>query len=377
MQDSNNDIWVFLSHSNKDYEKVRQVRNLLEEQKFRPLMFFLCCLDDDQEIDILIKREIDHRTRFIYCESENSKESKWVQEEVKYIKSKDRVFETINLDLPITEIKKQLDSFRKKANIFISYQRDDTKLAKAIYNRLRKYEFNVWIDSENIQTGGSFSRQIEDAILNAVNNGYVIALLNERILNPQGWMRVELKKALQESVHPERTIIPVVQDSSLWNKLSNDLGLQSLHSINEIDSSVVEPTKRCNYIVDEFIMRVLPPGAILSHAKNFEKGFYGFKDLEEAKKLYSLCFKIAERQEKSGNTAGYGVLGFCYEHGYGTEKNLGMAIDYYREAAKNSPQYQDDYKRLYKQLYGREIETSNETVGLWNAIKKIWKKNTI
>lgn len=360
----NNEIWVFLSHSNKDYEKVRQVRNLLEEQKFRPLMFFLCCLDDDQEIDNLIKREIDHRTRFIYCESENSKESKWVQEEVKYIKSKDRVFETINLDLPITEIKKQLDSFRKKANIFISYQRDDTKLAKAIYNRLRKYEFNVWIDSENIQIGGIFSRQIEDAILNAVNNGYVIALLNERILNPQGWTRVELKKALQESDHPERTIIPVVQDSSLWNKLSNDLGLQSLHSINEIDSSVVEPTKRCNYIVDEFIMRVLPPGAILSHAKNFEKGFYGFKDLEEAKKLYSLCFKIAERQEKSGNTAGYGVLGYCYEHGYGTEKNLGMAIDYYREAAKSFPQYQDDYKRLYKQLYGREIKTSNETVGL-------------
>jgi len=191
--EDNNEIWVFLSHSNKDYEKVRQVRNLLEEQTFRPLMFFLCCLDDDQEIDNLIKREIDHRTRFIYCESENSKESKWVQEEVKYIKSKDRVFETINLDLPITEIKKQLDNFRKKANIFISYQRDDTKLAKAIYNRLRKYEFNVWIDSENIQTDGIFSRQTEDAILNAVNNGYVIALLNERILNPQGWTRVELK----------------------------------------------------------------------------------------------------------------------------------------------------------------------------------------
>lgn len=54
---SNNDIWVFLSHSNKDYEKVREVRNLLEEQNFRPLMFFLNCLNDDEEIDSLIKRE--------------------------------------------------------------------------------------------------------------------------------------------------------------------------------------------------------------------------------------------------------------------------------------------------------------------------------
>lgn len=43
-------IWVFLSHSNKDYEKVRQVRNILEQQGYRPLMFFLNCLNDDNEI---------------------------------------------------------------------------------------------------------------------------------------------------------------------------------------------------------------------------------------------------------------------------------------------------------------------------------------
>ena len=52
-------IWVFLSHSNKDYEKVRQVRNILEQQGYRPLMFFLNCLNDDNEIDGLIKREIE------------------------------------------------------------------------------------------------------------------------------------------------------------------------------------------------------------------------------------------------------------------------------------------------------------------------------
>lgn len=371
---NNNEIWVFLSHSNKDYEKVRQVRNLLEEQKFRPLMFFLCCLDDDQEIDNLIKREIDHRTRFIYCESENSKESRWVQEEVKYIKSKDRIFETINLDLPITEIKKQLDNFRKEANIFISYQREDSELAKAIYCRLKKYEFNVWIDFSDLRVGSDFQREIKNALLNAVNNGYVIALLNEKILNSQGWTRAELKKALQESNHPERSIIPVVQDNHLWDKIGEDLELKALHTIHSIDSSSVKTAARCDFIVDEIIMRVLPPGAILSHAQNFENGFYGFKDLEEAKRLYSLCFKIAERQEKSGNTAGYGVLGYCYEHGYGTEKNLVMAIEYYREAAKSIPRYQDDFRRVYEQLYGRETKANKESVGIWDAIKRLWKK---
>ena len=126
-------------------------------------------------------------------------------------------------------------------------------------------------------------------------------------------------------------------------------------------------------IVDEIIKRVLPPGAILSHAQNFESGFYGSPDVEEAKKLYSICFQIAERQEKTGNTAGYGVFGYCYEHGYGTEKNLGMARDYYREAAKIFPQYHDDYRRVCEQLYGREMNTKNDFVGLWNTIKMILK----
>lgn len=67
------EIWVFLSHSNKDYDKVRVVRNLLEDQKFRPIMFFLCCLEDNEEINDLIKREIDSRTRFILCDSENAR----------------------------------------------------------------------------------------------------------------------------------------------------------------------------------------------------------------------------------------------------------------------------------------------------------------
>ena len=238
MIDNNNEIWVFLSHSNKDYEKVRQVRNMLEGQKFRPLMFFLCCLDDDREIDNLIKREIDHRTRFIYCESKNSKESRWVQEEVKYIKSKDRIFETINLDSPISEIKKQLDIFRKKANVFISYQRDDTELAKMIYNRIKKYEFNVWTDLENLQNG-IFSEQIENAILNAVNNGYVITLLNSKIFNKNSWTRRELILALRKGCHPEQNIIPVIQDKSILEELGKDPEIGILRSIHPIDSSVI------------------------------------------------------------------------------------------------------------------------------------------
>lgn len=374
---SNNDIWVFLSHSYKDFEKVRTLRNLLEDNGFRPIMLYLRSKEDPskvEELRQLIYDEIDHRSRFIYCKSPNAETSTWVADEVKYIKGKDRIFETINIELSESEIKEQLDGFRRKSNIFISYQCDDVELATSIANRLRKYEFHVWIDFSDLRAGVDFQKEITDALLEAVNNGYVITLLNEKIFNLQGWTRAELMLALQNGDYPERSIIPVVQDHALLDKIGKDVELKSLHAINTIDSSVVEPTSRCDYIVDKVIERVLPPGAILSHAQNFESGYYGYTDIEEAKKLYAICFKIAERQEKSGSPVGDGVLGYCYEHGYGTEQNFGLAVDYYREAARTFPKYDDDYRRLSQQLYGDEFVRNRNSGGLWGTIKRIWTK---
>ena len=99
-----NEIWVFLSHSNKDYEKVCKVRNMLEQQGYRPLVFFLNCLNDDDEIDLLIKREIDSRQKFILCNSVNARNSKWVQKEVDYIKRKNRLWEKVDIDASIEYI---------------------------------------------------------------------------------------------------------------------------------------------------------------------------------------------------------------------------------------------------------------------------------
>ena len=89
MQDNNNEIWVFLSHSNKDFEQVRILRNLLEENGFRPIMLYLRSKEDPskaEELRQLIYDEIDHRNWFIYCKSPNAESSKWVDEEVKYVK---------------------------------------------------------------------------------------------------------------------------------------------------------------------------------------------------------------------------------------------------------------------------------------------------
>lgn len=99
LQTINDNVWMFLFHSHNDYDKFIQVRNLHEKRKFKPLMFFLKCLENDTEIDSLIKREIDCRFRFILCDSANAQASKWVQEEIRYIKEENhRYCETENLD---------------------------------------------------------------------------------------------------------------------------------------------------------------------------------------------------------------------------------------------------------------------------------------
>src|SRR5436309_15006787 len=90
--------WIFLSHSTKDWNEVRHVRNLLEEKGHRSLLFFLKCLTEESELDGLIKREIEARTWFLLCDSENARTSKWVQDEVAFIKGLEgKYYEAIDL----------------------------------------------------------------------------------------------------------------------------------------------------------------------------------------------------------------------------------------------------------------------------------------
>ena len=77
-----NKLSIFLSHSHKDIEKIRKIRDLLELLNNDPLMLYLKCLDDSApELENLIKREIGSRDIFIYCKSQNAESSEWVQME--------------------------------------------------------------------------------------------------------------------------------------------------------------------------------------------------------------------------------------------------------------------------------------------------------
>lgn len=180
---SNNDIWVFLSHSNKDYEKVREIRNLLEEQNFRPLMFFLNCLNDDEEIDNLIKREIDSRKRFILCDSPNAQSSKWVQKEVDYIKSKQRYYYTLNLSESSEKIAQSILQFAGESTVYISYSRNDEVLYEQLKTMLHDdLDLRVFDLKSDLTAGSVFDAQITEMIDRSLINGYVIFIITDNFL---------------------------------------------------------------------------------------------------------------------------------------------------------------------------------------------------
>jgi hypothetical protein len=81
-------VWIFVSHSNLDLTKARQIRDALEKDGHNPLLFLLKGLQkNDERLPQLIRDEIKARTWFVLCESAHSKASPWVQEEVGIVKS--------------------------------------------------------------------------------------------------------------------------------------------------------------------------------------------------------------------------------------------------------------------------------------------------
>lgn len=218
-----NKIFVFLSHSHLDYEKVRVVRDLLENEGFRPLMFFLKCLEKKGYEELtrkLIKEEIDDRHRFVLCYSENAKESDWVQFEVDHIKETNRPYEFVDLNWPIEKIAKTIKRFKIRSTVFLSYPRKQKELAKAVNERLKMYDFNTFFDEDDLKAGDSYWETLEDNLTTAAKEGYVLAFLNDDFQS--GCFQYKELKAAKDY---HNRIIPVVssQTSRLGRFLFSDI----------------------------------------------------------------------------------------------------------------------------------------------------------
>jgi hypothetical protein len=191
--------WIFLSHSTKDWDKVRRVRNLLEEKNHRPLVFFLKCLTEHSELDGLIRREIEARNWFLLCDSENARQSSWVQDEVAYIKNmKGKYYEEIDLDVAIEFQIDRIDRLSKRVTVFLSYDRNDAPYAHHIQQALIDHEYGVWMDTTALATGANWMQKITNAIDRAVERGFVIILLSPSAAKSQ-FSAYEIKYAFEKA----------------------------------------------------------------------------------------------------------------------------------------------------------------------------------
>ncbi len=203
--------WIFLSHSSQDIQKVRLIRNEFEKHTHNPLAFHLRCLSDEtpekkKELDDLIKREIDCREWFVFCESPAAAQSDYVKMEKDYIRGQKKAnVWTIDLSLPIDQIRMCVRAICGQLNVFISFAHGDgSSIYQPLSRALIEKDYDVW-DS----CGISHMDQLTETIPQAMEYGYAIVLLTESYVNsPQCMAELELL------YHSNKLILPFYTDGA-------------------------------------------------------------------------------------------------------------------------------------------------------------------
>lgn len=206
---STDNTYVFLSHSHYDFDKVCRLRNLLEAEGFKPLMFFLKAFENpkfEPMLKPILVEEIDKRELFILCRSENSEKSDWVKFEEDHIKSKHVPYGVIDLNEDIDAQIDIIKLYRRRTSrkVFISYPRTLSPLVDGLMDALQANWFETWVDYKDIEPGEEIVKSIASAIDKAAEEGYVLYLIDcERYGERQ---QRELMYALDKSA----LVIPVI-----------------------------------------------------------------------------------------------------------------------------------------------------------------------
>ena len=214
--------YFFISHSHLDIEKVRIIRNIIEETFFyEPILFFLKCLSDENEIQSLIQREITERIWFVYCDSKNAQQSQYVKKEREYVDQLIKNGKKINLlnieldkfnvwdDDCYDYIREQISYRIRKTKIFISYHHRNSAQAYSIKNALINRGYSVWTD-EDMQAGESWQTTIMQSIKeHSYKNGLFLLLTSEENVNSP-FVKDEIDFAISNGA----IVLPVVLNTS-------------------------------------------------------------------------------------------------------------------------------------------------------------------
>ena len=170
--------YIFISHSHKDIDTIRGIRNDLEKEGFEPLCFYLKCLDDDSEIEDLIKREIDAREWFLFTDSKNARESRWVRMERDYICQTDDK-KIISVELSDEEaVRHAVRQIKQSLRFYFAHSRADAATVQRIKDRMTKKDYLVYSD-EDLKCGDAWADTIGRMIREAAEEGCVLLLLSE------------------------------------------------------------------------------------------------------------------------------------------------------------------------------------------------------
>lgn len=206
MQEYKSNGYIFISHSHLDIEKVRKIRNDMEEAGFDPLCFYLKCLTDKDELEDLIKREIKSREHFVYIDSPNARNSDWVKTERDYIDSLEGK-RTVTIPLENYKSMHEISQILIRGlRVYISYAHMDYEIAHDIKEKLREKEFQVLMD-DAITAGQEYDKQLASMISDASQAGGLIVLVSENSLK-SSYVQAEVKYAMSL----DSVIIPIIID---------------------------------------------------------------------------------------------------------------------------------------------------------------------
>lgn len=205
--------WVFVSHSNKDIDAVRSVRDELERLGHHPLLFFLKCINDKDELDGLITREIEARNFFLYCDSPSARQSDWVQRELAFIRGlPGRVCHVVDLQSDLLTQVLSIKELSRRATVFLSFARTDWPLVEPIFNALVAVEYRVWSDVQSLRPADDIGEHITTAINEAIDQGFVLLFLTPSFLTSK-WCHFEALSALEIAAkHPRGSfaVVPIL-----------------------------------------------------------------------------------------------------------------------------------------------------------------------
>jgi hypothetical protein len=238
MVDKDSGGWIFVSHANADLKAVRQVRNMLEERGFNPILFFLKTVLGKDELPDLLKREIRARNFFLFCDSPAAAKSDWVTKEREMVASMpEKAVEKIAVDRPLEPQYPDVIKLLNRATVFLSYSSADTKIAHRIAAGLRKNDFRT-LTYLTIKPGAGWSSGIHDMIDAAVEEGFVILLVTANWLRSLSG-RQELMIALAKAAALKKSnVVPVILDDYPPQMAGMFSKLQSIDMRGDLDAGI-------------------------------------------------------------------------------------------------------------------------------------------